>query len=64
MQFYESYRVSKKINNLEITKKGLLKVFENDILYKEFFEFAVKKRSVEYAVSISTNKYIYNNLFI
>jgi hypothetical protein len=50
LPFYESYRVSKKINNLEITKKGLLKVFENDILYKEFFEFAVKKRSVEYAI--------------
>ncbi|KAG4087431.1 hypothetical protein H8356DRAFT_960634 [Neocallimastix lanati (nom. inval.)] len=47
---YESYKVSKKINNLELTKKGLLKVFQNDILYKEFFEYAVKKRSVEYAI--------------
>jgi len=48
--FIEGYRVSRKVNDLEITKKGLLKVFDNEILYKEFFEFAVKKRSVEYAI--------------
>ncbi|ORX81656.1 hypothetical protein BCR32DRAFT_268171 [Anaeromyces robustus] len=46
----ESYIVNKHVNRLELTKKGLYKVFDDELLYKEFFEYAVKKRSVEYAL--------------
>jgi len=46
----KSYRTIKKVDDLEINIKGLLEVFDNEILYKDFFEYAVKKRSVEYAI--------------
>jgi len=46
----KSYRTIKKVDDLEINIKGLLEVFNNEILYKDFFEYAVKKRSVEYAL--------------
>jgi len=49
----ESLIVNKNIEELDLTKKGLIKIFSNEILYKEFFEYAVMKRSVEYVVSIS-----------
>ncbi|ORX81655.1 hypothetical protein BCR32DRAFT_293168 [Anaeromyces robustus] len=46
----ESYNVNKHIKGLDLTKKGLYKVFDDEFLYKEFFNYAVKKRSVEYAL--------------
>jgi len=42
--------VNKHIKALELTKKGLQKIFDDELLYKEFFDYAVKKRSVENAV--------------
>jgi len=46
----ESINVNKHIESLELTKKGLLKVFNDEHLYKDFFEYAVMKRSVEYVL--------------
>jgi len=46
----QSYYHKKHISGLVLTKKGLLKIFQDEILYKEFFEYAVKKRSVEYFI--------------
>lgn len=65
----KSYRTIKKVDDLEINIKGLLEVFDNEILYKDFFEYAVKKRSVEYALFHVeylefTNLFRSNNTFI
>jgi len=46
----KSLKLNRHVDELEITKKGLEKVFEDEELYKEFFEYAAKKRSVEYAI--------------
>ncbi|ORX81658.1 hypothetical protein BCR32DRAFT_244776 [Anaeromyces robustus] len=46
----QSYFHKKHISGLTLTKKGLLRVFQDELLYKEFFEYAVKKRSVEYFI--------------
>jgi len=46
----EVFRIDQHIIGLEINKKGLLRIFDDELLYKQFFEYAVKKRSVEYAL--------------
>jgi len=49
----EVFKINQHIIGLELNKKGLIRIFDDELLYKQFFEYAVKKRSVEYAVSIS-----------
>ncbi|ORX63569.1 hypothetical protein BCR32DRAFT_287666 [Anaeromyces robustus] len=46
----QSFKAYKKIASLDVTKKSLHQVFENEKLYKEFFEYAVQKRSSEYVI--------------
>jgi len=48
----KSNKVHKRIQGLELTKNGLLKLFDDEVLYKDFFEYAVSKRCVEFVVSI------------
>jgi len=45
-----AFSVTSHIKGLELTKKGMVKIFDDELLYKEFFEYAIKKRSVEYVL--------------
>jgi len=48
----KSNKVQKRIQGLELTKQGLLKLFDDEILYKDFFEYALSKRCVEFVIFV------------